>query len=100
MKHIIITIVVIFCTTLAFAQTIQQIQLLQDRISADQATILQDQKDMNTETETYNRVMTAKQNDIDTLTTEIQGAQEFLQEMNANQQINSSNWNDVNLIQQ
>ncbi len=67
-----------FNSNLCHAQTAQQVQLLQNRIEADEAIIAQDNLDIDTDKKQMNDAIAIKQAEIDSLNTEIQGAKDFL----------------------
>ena len=100
MKILIIYLLLLIPTNLVFAQTVNQAQLLQARIDADNAIVAQDQADIASDTDTYNRVIKVKQDEINTLTAEIQGAKQFLDMINNPTPAPVGvNWSDTNAIQ-
>ena len=103
MKRELFVILFSCISGIALAQTAQQVQLLQDRINADNVIIAQDQKDIQQDGKDYNSAVDYKQTEINNLNAEIQGAQAFLDEMSqALQQTNAidtstaTNTNGVN----
>lgn len=84
-KAIIISLVIFGCTIgYLYAQSVtpEQIQLLENRITSDENTIKDDQSDIDVTQNELTSHVQDKQNQIDYLSNEIQGANELLQSIN------------------